>query len=291
MKLFNISQEWRDKWYPMVFRSDTAQGKVFDILLLIVIGLSVFTALLDSVPGIHIQYGTLLRWMEWGFTIIFTIEYFFRLLILHDRKWHYILSVLGIIDLLAILPTYLGFFFPAFHYLIILRSLRLLRIFRIFKLWRYLKESGFILKILYAGYRKIMIFMLFILLMAVVMGAFMYVIEADTPGFESIPSSIYWAVVTITTVGYGDITPATALGRFVSTFIMLIGYSIIAVYSIIAAPIENVAAGGPTRREKDILKRKNEKKEVRACPRCRTEIDRSDANFCWKCGESLSLDE
>jgi len=272
LERLNSKHDWKDKLYIIIFRSGTRKGKIFDICLLIVILLSVLVVLLDSVSKIHAYYGKLFHVLEWTFTFLFTIEYILRIAIL-EKKWKYILSIIGIVDLLAILPSYLGIFFAGYQYLIVLRSLRLLRVFRIFKLWRFMQASTFIMRALYSSYRKIMLFMLFLVLLVIIIGSLMYIIEARTPGFESIPNSIYWAVVTITTVGYGDVSPATPFGKFISVMVMLCGYSIIAVPTgILTSEMAKAMKVGKT-----ILK----------CPRCGTIGHQRDARYCRICAESI----
>lgn len=268
----NSKHDWKDKLYLIVFRHNTPGGKLFDVILLIAILLSVFIVLIDSIPSVHTQYGTLFYILEWTFTILFTIEYILRIICL-QRKWKYIFSPMGIIDLLSILPTYLSILFVGYQYLLVVRSLRLLRVFRIFKLWRFLEAGSFIIRALYSSYRKIMLFMLFIILAVIIIGSFMYIVESGTPGFESIPNSIYWAVVTITTVGYGDVSPATPLGKFLAVLVMLCGYSIIAVPTgiLTSEMAKAMKVGG----------------DSRTCGRCGTKEPRHDARYCRICGEPL----
>lgn len=264
--------DWKNKLYVIVFRNNTPAGKLFDVILLIAILLSVFIVLIDSVPSVHAQYGKSFYIMEWTFTILFTIEYILRIMCL-QRKWKYIFSPMGIIDLLSILPTYLSILFVGYQYFLVLRSLRLLRVFRIFKLWRFMEASSFIVKALYNSYRKIMLFMLFIILTVIIIGSFMYIVESKTPGFESIPNSIYWAVVTITTVGYGDVSPATPLGKFLSILVMLCGYSIIAVPTgILTSEMARAMKVG---------------EDTRKCSRCGEQDHRRDARYCRICAEPL----
>ncbi len=266
-------QNWKDKLYLIIFRSSTSKGKLFDVCLLAAIILSVLVVLLDSVPRIHAQMGMFFHSVEWGFTLIFTLEYLLRIIVLND-KWKYVLSPIGIIDLLAILPTYLSLFFIGYQYLIVLRSLRLLRVFRIFKLWRFMQASSFLVKALYNSYRKIMLFMLFLILMVIIVGSLMYIVEGNSPGFESIPNSIYWAVVTMTTVGYGDISPATPIGKFISIMVMLCGYSIIAVPTgILTSEMARSMKGG---------------KSAIKCNRCGAAGHSKDARYCRICAEPLT---
>lgn len=272
----NSKHDWKDKLYIIIFRSLTPKGRIFDICLLIAIVLSILVVLIDSVPKYHAKYGILFRVLEWTFTILFTIEYVLRIWVL-ERKWKYILSFLGIIDLLAILPTYLGFFYVGYQYLIVLRSLRLLRIFRIFELKRFLQASQFILKALYSSYRKIMLFMLFLAILVVIIGSIMYIVEKGSPGFDSIPNSIYWAVVTITTVGYGDVSPLTPLGKFISVVVMLCGYSIIAVPTGILT----------SEMARAVRIRRVRKGRHTECKRCGATEHAEDARYCRVCAERL----
>lgn len=269
----NSQHDWKDKLYIIIFRSLTPKGRIFDICLLIAIVLSILVVLIDSVPDYHAKYGVLFRVLEWIFTILFTIEYILRIWVL-ERKWKYIFSFLGIIDLLAILPTYLAIFYVGYQYLIVLRSLRLLRIFRIFELNRFLQASQFIVKALYNSYRKIMLFMLFLAILVIIIGSVMYIVEDGSPGFDSIPNSIYWAVVTITTVGYGDVSPQTPLGKFISVVVMLCGYSIIAVPTgILSSEMARAIRKGKSKRT--------------TCVRCGAKGHAEDARYCRICAEPL----
>lgn len=269
----NSIHDWKDKLYVIIFRASTPAGKNFDLWLLIVIVLSVLVVLADSVPGIHAKHGDILYVMEWVFTLLFTIEYIIRIIII-ERKRRYIFSVMGIIDLISIIPTYLSIFLIGYQYLIVLRSLRLLRIFKILQLKNFQQAGSYISSALLNSYRKILIFMMFISLLVVIIGSTMYIVEGDTPGFESIPHAIYWAVVTITTVGYGDVSPITPMGKFFSIIVMLCGYSIIAV------PTGIVTVEMAKARERNKIS--NEK-----CPRCGTEDQPLNARYCYKCGERM----
>lgn len=221
--------------YTIIFKSDTPAGKRFDIWLLVLIGANIVTIMLESMAGAAHWFSVLMRVLGWGFTILFTFEYYLRIYCL-KRPWKYILSVFGIIDFLSIFPAYLSLFLPAASTLSVLRLMRVLRIFRIFKMQRFLDESRFLINALQRSAVKILIFMLFVFVVAVILGATMYGIEGGAnPAISSIPEGIYWAVVTITTVGYGDIAPVTHTGRFVALLVMLLGYAIIAVPTGIVA--------------------------------------------------------
>ena len=269
----NSKHDWKDILYVVIFRATTPAGKRFDVWLLIAIVISVLIVLADSVPAIHVKHGEILYVLEWVFTLLFTIEYIIRIIIL-ERKKKYIFSVMGIIDLVSIIPTYLSIFLIGYQYLIVLRSLRLLRIFKILKLRNFQIASSSISLALYSSYRKILIFMMFISLLVVIIGSVMYIVEEDTPGFESIPHAIYWAVVTITTVGYGDVSPATSMGKFFSIIVMLCGYSIIAVPTGIVTM--------EMARAREMIE--GSKKE---CTRCGKRGLPGNARYCYRCGEKL----
>jgi voltage-gated potassium channel len=264
---------WREKLFNVMYRSDTRAGKLFDVLLLVAIVLSVVVVLLDSMPYFHARYAAVLYILEWSFTALFVTEYALRILCVKN-EWRYILSLMGIIDFLAILPTFLSLLYVGSQYLLVVRSLRLLRIFRIFKLWHYIDDSRFIVKALVSSYRKINIFLLFIVIVVVIVGSVMYLVEGGKNGFNSIPDSIYWAVVTITTVGYGDISPVTPIGKFLSVLLMLCGYSIIAVPTGI---VSSEMAREMKRGDSQI-----------ACDRCGKQDHSKDARYCRVCGERLA---
>jgi len=219
---------WRAAIYRIAFESETPAGRLFDKVLIWAILLSVGVVIADSIPSLHDHWYLAFDILEWGFTILFTVEYLLRLICL-KRPQHYAKSFFGIIDLLAVLPTYLALFFPAIHVLIDVRVLRLLRIFRIFKLTAYVSEYHLLARALAASRRKIFVFLSAITLVIVVVGSLMYVVEGPENGFTSIPTSIYWAITTMTTVGYGDITPQSPFGRFVTSLMMLLGWGTLAV--------------------------------------------------------------
>ncbi|MCT4603681.1 MAG: ion transporter [Marinifilum sp.] len=263
----------KQKLYDIIFEADTKAGKLFDISLLIIILLSILFVMLESVSSIEKEYSTLLRILEWIVTIIFTIEYFLRIWVV--KKAHrYLFSFYGIIDFLAILPTYLALFFAGTQGLVVIRALRLLRIFRILKLNRYTKESTIIIKALHQSRIKISVFLFAILTLVTIIGTVMYLVEGAENGFTSIPRSIYWAVVTLTTVGYGDISPITPLGQFLASVVMIIGYAIIAV------PTGIVSA--------ELSKTKFQNKSTQVCPNCLMEEHDNDATYCKHCGQKLN---
>lgn len=261
---------WRRKVFRTIYFADTPAGKMFDISLLISILLSTVLIIWESIPGSFQQYGNLFYYTEWVLTILFTLEYYLRLACIKNNR-AFIFSAFGIIDLLSILTFYISLIFPEIHFLIAIRMLRLLRIFRIFNLISYLKEAMVIIKALQNSYRKIIIFLLFIVIISVIVGSLMYVLESGQNGFHSIPESIYWAIVTITTVGYGDIAPATSAGKFMAIILMLCGYGIIAVPTgIVVKELKRVKKVAP-----------------RECCRCSNTDNDSDARFCKICGEKL----
>lgn len=261
----------REKWHEVIFGHHTKEGKAFDIILLWAILLSILAVILESVSEIRLKYGAILTAMEWVFTILFTIEYILRIGI-SKKPIKYIFSFYGIIDLLSTIPTYLAVLFVGPQFLATIRIFRLLRVFRVLKLTRYMGESRSLGQALLASRAKIIIFMGVILSTTVLIGTLMYIIEGsyiDTE-FTSIPRSIYWAIVTITTVGYGDIAPQTAFGQFLSAVLMILGYAIIAVPTGIVTT--EMAKQNPGKTD---------------CPRCGYLHNDSDARYCKMCGEKL----
>ena len=228
MKATDDRSRWRVKVHEVIFEADTPAGKWFDVLLILSILMSVVMVMLDSVSAIQKTYGQILLAGEWVFTILFTIEYILRLLSV-GRPLAYATSFFGVVDFLAILPTYLAIIIPGAQYFLIIRLLRVLRIFRILKLVQYLGEARLLMQALRASRRKIIVFLLVVLILVTIFGSLIYLIEDPKDGFTSIPKSIYWSIVTLTTVGYGDISPKTNLGQLLSSLIMIIGYGIIAV--------------------------------------------------------------
>jgi voltage-gated potassium channel len=266
-------QTWQEKLHEIIYESEKPEGKAFDIALLACIVISIVVVILDSVQSLHAKYGGLFYILEWIFTGIFTIEYILRLICIR-RPLKYVFSAFGIIDLLAIIPTYLSFVFAGAQSLLVLRALRLLRVFRIFRLVHFLSELRFLSSAVLSSLRKISIFILFVLTIVVILGSVIYLVEGPENGFTSIPQSIYWAIVTITTVGYGDVAPATPLGKVIASFIMLLGYGIIAVPTGIVTTEMALAA------------RKKEQTNS-ACPSCGREGHDRDAKHCKYCGHTL----
>lgn len=259
----------RNKIYKIIFKSNTVHGKTFDIYLIIAIFVSVFLVILDSVPYLHLKYGVYLVGLETFITILFLIEYILRIYCL-NRPWKYIFSFYGIIDFLSIIPSILVFFFTGTQVLGIIRLLRVIRIFRVLNLNKFIRETTSFWQILQKSSHKILIFMIFALFASVLIGAFMYVLENQVnPSFSSIPKGIYWAVVTLTTVGYGDITPVTNMGQFFSVIVMVLGYSIIAVPTGIFSA--------------EFVKYKFQEEKLQSCTHCKKTIDPNDT-FCKYCG-------
>ncbi|MBB4724042.1 ion transporter [Xanthomonas euvesicatoria] len=268
---------WRRQWFDIIYRHDTRPSRNFDLMLVVAILASVVVIMIDSVPRIHSHAADWLVPLEWAFTVIFTIEYALRLAVVR-RPLHYALSVWGVIDLLSILPSYLSFFVPGAQTLLVVRVLRILRLFRILKLTRYIEESGQLLDALWRSRRKVLVFLFTVLTITVIAGATMHIIEGPQHGFTSIPTSMYWAIVTMATVGFGDLVPQTTLGRFVTSALILIGYSIIAVPTGIytAELASSLREGGHTG-----------KRDARNCARCGLEGHAADARYCRQCAEPL----
>ncbi|MBK98082.1 MAG: ion transporter [Balneola sp.] len=260
---------FRRNLHIIIFGSDTFSGKLFDIILIAAIVLSVAVIMMDSISEIRVRYGDLLWNLEWAFTLLFSVEYLFRIATVKNVK-DYVLSFYGIIDFLAVLPTYLSILIPGTQYLVAIRVLRILRIFRVLKLALYLSEVNFISKALWQSRRKILVFLFAVVLICMIAGSIMYVVEGPEYGFSNIPISIYWAIVTLSTVGFGDIAPVTPLGQFISAIIMMLGYGIIAVPTGIVT----------------YEMTKNTRK-MHHCSVCGKQDHERDALFCKYCGEEL----
>ena len=263
----------RDKLRIIIFEADTKAGRRFDVSLIVLILLSVLTVMLDSVPQINAEYGQQLYYVEWFFTALFTVEYLIRLWCI-EHSWNYAKSFYGIVDLLSVLPTYISLWLPGAQFFLAIRVLRVLRVFRVLRMVRYVGEAELITQALAASRRKIIVFIASVLALMVIFGSLMYVIEGGSnPAFASIPHSIYWAVTTMTTVGYGDITPTTPLGQSLASFIMIMGYGIIAVPTGIVTLELNEA----NRRQAN----------TRTCSDCAAEGHSREASYCWRCGAAL----
>ena len=266
-----VESHWRSRLHEIIFEAETASGKTFDVLLTWTIIISVVVVILESVKSIRADYGSLLMRLEWGLTIVFTIEYILRLISVR-KPWRYALSFFGVIDLLAIVPTYASFFLPGLQYLLAIRILRLLRIFRILKLTEYVSEAKIITTALKASAKKISVFLFTVLTLVIIIGSMMYVIEGEENGFNDIPTSIYWAIVTLTTVGYGDLSPQTAIGKAFASLVMIMGYGIIAV---------------PTGIVTVELSRSVKAISTQVCPECHSQDHDADAVFCKYCATKL----
>ena len=268
-------QGWRLRLYTTIFEADTRAGRLFDMALIAVILLSIAVVVADSVPALHERWRQQFTWAEWCFTALFTLEYLARLACTR-RPLRYATSFFGVVDLLAMLPTYLALLFPGAHALIDVRVLRLLRVFRVFKLTSYLAEYRGLGRALQASARKIIVFITGVLMIVLVMGTLMYVVEGPANGFSTIPTSVYWAIPTMTPVGFGDITPKTDLGRFIASVMMLLGWGTLAVPTgIVTAEMTSQrlsATPAPT---------------TRTCHECLTEGHLPEALFCMHCGARL----
>ena len=263
----------RERLHEIIFEADTPAGKALDVALLIMILLSVAVVMLESIAELNRLYHQWFLMLEWTFTILFTLEYLLRLYSIR-RPWWYAASFFGVIDLLAIIPTYLSLFIAGTHYLIVIRALRLLRVFRIFKLGHFMKEGFIIIKAIQASRAKIFVFLSFITVLVLIIGSVMYLVEGGSnPGFSSIPRSIYWSIVTLTTVGFGDITPQTGLGQFLSAIVMILGYAVIAV------PTGIVSA--------EFIQQARSPQNTQACQYCGREGHADDARYCKYCGHAL----
>lgn len=265
---------WQRTMHEVIYEADTPVGKAFDLALLAMIVVSVVAVILESVESIEVAYGPLLRQIEWTLTILFTIEYLLRLISI-GRPTRYIFSPLGIIDLLAILPTYLSLVFVGSQSLLVIRALRLLRAFRVLKLAHFVGEASMLGAAMRASARKIVVFLFFVITLVIIIGAVMYLVEGRENGFVNIPVSIYWTIVTMTTVGYGDLAPQTVLGRFIASVVMILGYGIIAVPTGI---VTSELTFGRSRRAPV---------STQVCLQCAHEGHDADARHCKFCGSEL----
>ena len=263
---------WRNRLYVIIFQTDTVAGRRFDSTLLLIILASLVVVILDSIDEVHQNYASLLAYIEWGFTVIFLGEYILRLYC-SPKPLRYAFSFYGLVDLLAIVPGILALYYSDAQYLLIIRVIRMLRIFRVLKLGPYLKQAHYLLDALRGSKQKILVFLLSVCTLVIVFGTLMYVVEGPQHGFTSIPKGIYWAIVTLTTVGYGDIVPKTALGQVISSMVMITGYSIIAVPTgIFTAELATAMRGGQLHCD---------------CPVCAKDSHEPEASFCSRCGNAL----
>lgn len=263
---------WRIKLYEIIFEADTPAGKFFDVILIWAILVSVTVVFLESINTLKVDYGELFIILEWVFTILFTIEYVLRIICVR-KPFRYIFSFFGVVDFLAIVPTYMSLLVVGSQYLLVIRILRLLRVFRVFKLTHLVKQSDVLVKALKASRAKIAVFLFAVVTLVVIIGALMYVIEGPENGFTSIPVSMYWAIVTLTTVGYGDISPQSPIGQLLASMVMIMGYGIIAV------PTGIVSVEIASATKKQIT--------TQVCPSCLSEGHDKDAVHCKFCGAKL----
>jgi voltage-gated potassium channel len=273
LKKTELKKDWKIRLHEIIYEAETKEGKLFDVILLIFILLSVFLVMLESVESINEKYYALLNISEWIITILFSIEYILRIVSV-KKPLSYIFSFYGIIDLLSTIPKYLSFIMVGSHNLIALRALRLLRVFRILKLTRYIGASNNLVLAMKASKTKIAVFLYFVIILCVILGTIMYIIEGADNGFTNIPKSIYWAIVTLTTVGFGDITPQTPFGQFIASIIMILGYAIIAI---------------PTGIVSSEMTKKNQilEENTEVCPNCAIEHHKENAKYCYRCGSKL----
>lgn len=267
-----MSERFRDKLHEIIYEADTPEGKLFDVVLLILILISIVTVMLESVASVKIVYGYELDIIEWIITGLFTLEYIARIISV-KKPANYIFSFYGIIDFLAMIPKYIGVLFPGLGFLISIRALRLLRVFRILKLGHFVGASNQLTAALKKSRVKIAVFLFGVVIICIIMGTLMYIIEGPESGFTNIPISIYWTIVTLTTVGFGDITPVTPLGQFISALIMILGYGIIAV------PTGLVTA--------QFMQEGKANTNTQVCRTCNADYHRDDAKYCYNCGNVL----
>lgn len=264
---------WRSRLHELIFEADTPFGRAFDLILIIFIIASVCAVMLDSIASVRAEYGRTLFILEWGFTIVFTIEYVLRWISV-SKPLKYAFSFYGIIDFISIAPTYLSLLIPGSQYFLVLRILRVLRVFRVLKFVQYMGSAKILMQAMKASKYKIIVFLFTVLTLVVILGSMMYLLEGEEHGFTSIPRSIYWAIVTLTTVGYGDISPQTPLGQTLASFIMILGYGIIAVPTgIVTVEMSQI---------------EKQKVSTQSCPHCSAEGHDYDAKHCKYCGSKIN---
>ena len=269
-------KNWKEKVHEVIYETDTPAGKLFDVILLLVILLSILLVMLESIESIGTKYAYILNVAEWVITILFSIEYIARIISVEKPKT-YVFSFYGIIDLLSTIPKYISLFVLGTHSLVALRALRLLRVFRILKLTRFIGESANFGKALKRSRAKIAVFISFVIVLCIILGTVMYLVESNEgSGFTSIPRSVYWAIVTLTTVGYGDIAPITALGQFIASLIMILGYGIIAIPT-------GIVTSEMSKSEKELIP-----SNTQNCANCNEDYHQDNAEFCHKCGNKIN---
>lgn len=273
-------KKWQHRLHEIIYEADTPAGKLFDVVLLFVILASILIVLLESVKSINADYSDTFDVLEWVITILFSLEYIARIICV-QKPFRYIFSFYGIIDLLSTIPKYLSLFFAGAHSLAALRGLRLLRVFRILKITRYVGASTNLTSALIASRAKIVVFLFAVLIISIIVGTLMYLVEGEEAGFSSIPRSIYWCIVTLTTVGFGDIAPQTPLGQLIASFLMILGYGIIAVPTgIVSAEYSKSGPSGKNALDATNL-------VTQSCTNCLAETNKRNAKYCWKCGSAL----
>ena len=275
-------KHWKTRLHEIIYEADTPEGKLFDVVLLIVIIASILLVMLESVKGFDAKYHDFLNISEWIITILFSIEYIARIITV-KKPINYIFSFYGIVDLLSTIPKYISLLFGGVHALAALRALRLLRIFRILKLARYLGASNNLVNALKGSRAKISVFLFAVIIVCIILGTIMYLVEGEANGFTNIPKSVYWCIVTLTTVGFGDIAPQTPFGQFIASIVMILGYGIIAVPTgIVSAEYTkstNNNMEGPKNKEVHL--------NTQSCPNCAAEKHKDNAEFCYNCGHKL----
>lgn len=285
MQKEKTNKDWKAKLHEIIYEADTPEGKLFDVVLLIAIIASIVLVMLESIKGFDTKYHDFLNISEWIITILFTFEYIARIVTV-KKPFKYIFSFYGMVDFLSTVPKYLSLIFAGTHALVALRALRLLRVFRILKLARYLGASNMLANALKASRAKIMVFLFAVLILCIIFGTLMYLIEGEDSGFTSIPVSVYWCIVTLTTVGFGDIAPVTPFGQFIAAIIMILGYGIIAVPTGIVSA-EYSAQGKLTNNPNEKPKLPEVHLNSQACPSCSAENHKDYAKYCYKCGHFL----
>ncbi|WP_299255158.1 ion transporter [uncultured Lacinutrix sp.] len=283
-----IKANWRNRLHEIIYEADTPAGKMFDVVLLIFILASIALVMLESVKSIDNKYHNILYFGEWIVTILFSIEYIARIITVNKPK-KYIFSFYGIIDLLSTIPMYLSFFFVGGHALVALRALRLLRVFRILKLARYLGASNKLAQAIKASRAKISVFLFAVIIAAIIFGTLMYLVEGEENGFNNIPKSVYWCIVTLTTVGFGDIAPQTPLGQLIATIIMIMGYGIIAVPTGIVSA-EYTRSANKKDEEEDNVEIDKLHLNSQACQNCLSRNHKDEAEYCYNCGHNLHIE-
>lgn len=281
------SYSWKEKFHEIIYEADTPEGKLFDIILLITILASIGLVMLESIESYDKKYHNFLNISEWIITVLFSIEYILRVITV-KKPLKYIISFYGIVDLLSTIPKYLSLIFVGAHPLIALRALRLLRVFRILKLARYLGASNQLSSAIKASRAKILVFLFAVLIVSVIFGTIMYLVEGPQSGFTNIPKSVYWCIVTLTTVGFGDIAPVTPLGQFIAACIMIMGYGIIAVPTGIVTS-EYTKQSKSNNNERQANNKQHTDVNSQSCQNCLAENHKDGAEYCYKCGHKLHL--